>query len=244
MSPHDTPDSENGDLAAAKESCRVIREFSRAERWEIVLKQREAITSALEDSPLGALRAQWKALESAIPESLRNGRRHRDGLPVGPFRGEPLEVMCQLALEGSYPPPELLVAVAASWRAYMQAGGIKDQSGRRPALDLEDVFFGAPKRRIGNYAERCTDELGKNVRKKNFNTMFLRFLALTSRRGPWAGIEGAPPHVRLTQEAAAAVVTETPVGSKKDSDIAARKSFLREIGKKRRAAQSRCREPG
>lgn len=57
----------------------------------------------------------------------------------------PLSAMCTYLDMGVYPPPEILLGLRDSMKAYMNSNG---------DLTLEKAFFGPPKRKAGNYARR------------------------------------------------------------------------------------------
>ena len=57
----------------------------------------------------------------------------------------PVEIFLAHVNWGNYPPPEILASVAKCFNLYLQAKG---------DLSLEEVFYGKPKQRAGNFAAR------------------------------------------------------------------------------------------
>ena len=63
----------------------------------------------------------------------------------------PLETFMTFVTDGTYPPPELLLMITKCFELYFEAKG---------DLTLEEVFFGLPKKRAGNYAARRFKSVG------------------------------------------------------------------------------------
>jgi hypothetical protein len=59
----------------------------------------------------------------------------------------PIEALAAYVESGLYPPPELLLVLRTTFESYI---------GARGEIDLEEAFFGPPKRKAGNYAARRT----------------------------------------------------------------------------------------
>ena len=57
----------------------------------------------------------------------------------------PMAALFVMVSMGLYPPPELMLAMLQAFIEYLEAEG---------RLELEDVFFGKPRQRAGNYARR------------------------------------------------------------------------------------------
>ena len=92
----------------------------------------------LNNESIAWLEAQWKKIGD------------RESLYPMPYQKEfrvdnPLELFLQLTSFGNYPPPELLIMITKCFNLYFEAEG---------ALSLEEVFFGRPKKRAGNYSAR------------------------------------------------------------------------------------------
>ncbi|WP_269619957.1 hypothetical protein [Zhongshania sp. BJYM1] len=60
-----------------------------------------------------------------------------------------IEAFINLVNTGRYPTPELMLSLAKSFQLYFEADG---------KLSLEEVFFGKPKQRSGNYAQQSLNE--------------------------------------------------------------------------------------
>jgi hypothetical protein len=60
-----------------------------------------------------------------------------------------VEAFINLVSTGRYPTPELMLSLAKSFQLYFEADG---------ELSLEEVFFGKPKQRSGNYARQSLNE--------------------------------------------------------------------------------------
>jgi hypothetical protein len=59
--------------------------------------------------------------------------------------GNPIDYFVSNIYQGRYPPPEIVTMIAHCFTLYFKAEG---------KLSLEEVFFGKPKKRAGNYASR------------------------------------------------------------------------------------------
>lgn len=91
---------------------------------------------------LARMAESWGHVENELPPGLRKPGPH-----IGTF---PLAALCVYIEMGHLPPPELLLGVMESFNRYMDAKG---------AVSLEEVFFGKPLRRAGNYAARSAASL-------------------------------------------------------------------------------------
>lgn len=83
------------------------------------------------------LRRQWEAQGEIKTPSVQEWGFAPDTPPMAA-----LFVMVGMGL---YPPPELMLAMSQAFIEYLEAEG---------RLELEDVFFGKPRQRAGNYARR------------------------------------------------------------------------------------------
>lgn len=77
----------------------------------------------------------WRESENDIPN-------HRNLTPVHAF--------LDTVIRGRYPTPEIMFSIAKAFELYFIAAG---------ELTLEEVFFGKPRRRSGNFASRSIREL-------------------------------------------------------------------------------------
>ncbi|GAA5072326.1 hypothetical protein [Lysobacter panacisoli] len=102
-----------------------------------------------ENNALADLEHAWRAIASGA------------GAPMLPFfaevrnwhpdnYGEPLGALTLYVNQGHYPPPELLLAVAHMYQAYMDGEG---------KLTMEECFFGNEKTKAGNHAARQAKHL-------------------------------------------------------------------------------------
>jgi hypothetical protein len=80
-------------------------------------------------------RHNWREIENDIP-NLRNIT--------------PVHAFLDAVERGRYPTPEITFAIAKAFELYFTAAG---------ELSLEEVFFGKPKRKSGNFASRSNREL-------------------------------------------------------------------------------------
>lgn len=71
---------------------------------------------------------------------------------------KPTEILTTCVEKSHYPPPEVLIAISDCFLAYFISAG---------KLSLEEAFFGAPKKGVGNYAARKWME----SQYKNFDTL-------------------------------------------------------------------------
>ena len=102
------------------------------------LKDFEIGNYSLDNESIGYLETQWNKIGD------------RESLCPMPYQknfivDNPLELFLQLTSFGNYPPPELLIMITKCFNLYFEAEG---------ALSLEEVFFGMPKKRAGNYSAR------------------------------------------------------------------------------------------
>ena len=95
-----------------------------------------------EEMFIHCLQEQWEGNEDIIKmEDRRNPRK---------VANTAVEVFEYYLEVGFIPPPEILLTIAGLFRTYFSYGG---------TVSLEDVFFGEPKRGVGNYAARKKDKL-------------------------------------------------------------------------------------
>jgi len=95
-----------------------------------------------EEMFIHCLQEQWEGNEDIIKmEDRRNPKT---------VASTAVEVFDYYLEVGFIPPPEILLTIASLFRTYFSYGG---------AVSLEDVFFGEPKRGVGNYAARKKDKL-------------------------------------------------------------------------------------
>lgn len=87
--------------------------------------------------PASFLRQQWEAQGEIKTPSVQEWGIAPD-IP-------PMAALFVMVGVGLYPPPELMVAMSQAFFEYLEAEG---------RLELEDVFFGRPRQRAGNYARR------------------------------------------------------------------------------------------
>lgn len=74
----------------------------------------------------------------------------------------PLAELFNYIEAGTYPPPELLLALLDVWYAYLKAGGL---------MELEDAFFEKPVQKSGNYAKRAAKQrknIGMGIRAQHY----------------------------------------------------------------------------
>ena len=110
-------------------------------QWDEVTRCRERIDAADDDSELAQLDESWRALEAEglVPASARNFDD-----PHIKTESVLLHAIGCLYM-GHYPPPEIMLAISETFDRYMAASG---------RLTLEEVFFGKPRPKAGNFARR------------------------------------------------------------------------------------------
>lgn len=108
------------------------------EAWSRVRHYRERLKDCQNYPVLDGLESSWEVLDSVYDGVVKRADDER-------VSSTPLSAFFYYVDMGFYPPPEILLALNESYRNYMNAGG---------NLSLEDVFFGRPKRKAGNYARR------------------------------------------------------------------------------------------
>ena len=142
----------------------------------------EAAREALNRGRMPILLEQWQALcMIEIPEYKRVEVDSED---------HPLRVLFRCITCGRYPPPELLMAMRGAFDEYLEAGG---------DLTLEEVFFGKPKRRAGNYAKR-------NAKAERDLRGAMHNLPAPGAADPGQRAEGTP----ITRKSLARIVKRNP----------------------------------
>lgn len=79
----------------------------------------------------------WEKLKSTYSETDIEALKAGDLTPV--------EALIGSVIDGLYPPPEVLISLSECFEFYFNAGGV---------IELEEVFFGKPKRGVGIYGKR------------------------------------------------------------------------------------------
>jgi hypothetical protein len=102
---------------------------------ELILEDRLRVTQGLEH--------EWHQISRDDQSPSYNQGKPRDFLQSP--TSTPIEALTTYLDMGTYPPPEILMAVADCFNLYYQLYG---------ELELEEAFFGKPKRRSGNFAAR------------------------------------------------------------------------------------------
>lgn len=89
---------------------------------------------------LAGLESDWKSYDKLQDHS----REIASSLPNNVYENA-IEMFVYEINRGDFPPPEILIVLAKCFSLYFEAEG---------ALSLEEVFFGSPRKRSGNYAKR------------------------------------------------------------------------------------------
>lgn len=97
----------------------------------------------LELRDVGRLEQAWR---QATMNEKRRGLVKRGALGRA---GHPLSVLLSHAKFGAFAPPEILLYVSECFEKYLHGAG---------TISLEEVFFGKPKNKTGNYAGRQASE--------------------------------------------------------------------------------------
>ncbi len=93
------------------------------------------------------LQEQWQSIDQYSSEGF-NWRESANDVPN--YRDlTTVHAFIRMVFSGDYPTPELLLSLAKSFDLYFTAAG---------ELSLEEVFFGPPKQRAGNFAGRSVQE--------------------------------------------------------------------------------------
>lgn len=92
---------------------------------------------------LSSLEEIWQLIdnESDIPFTREE---------IKDISGNPLGSISYIIEMGYYPPPELLLCLSECFNVYLSGGG---------SLELEEIFFGKPKKGLGNHAARFKKDL-------------------------------------------------------------------------------------
>jgi hypothetical protein len=123
--------------------------WENVEGWrELILEGRYRVTNGLEH--------EWSLISDDEDSPSKNQRKPRDTFVAN--TNNPVEVLSTYLDIGTYPPPEVLLAISDCFTLYFQFHG---------EIELEEAFFGKPKRRGGNYAARR----GKKMLYGTFMTM-------------------------------------------------------------------------
>lgn len=126
------------------------------------------------------LEKQWEAIQTATTEPAPVFER--EALVHDSISAYALTTVCELILNGRYPPPELMLALAAAWQHYM-ANGL-EKVGKNPAVTLEDVFYGKPKQGQGHYACRVAKDFGQYRLTRVMEAVNERWLEARSNPDP------------------------------------------------------------
>ncbi|NEZ03780.1 hypothetical protein G4Y73_06410 [Wenzhouxiangella sp. XN201] len=119
--------------------------------WKRVEEWRERLADCENYPVLSALKESWAVLQEDQPEFMK--KIHRGRMSHNPI------VALMFCIEtGEYPAPELLLTMLDCYREYMNEEG-----------DLERLFFGRPKQKVGNYARQEAKENLDIVIKARFN---------------------------------------------------------------------------
>ena len=97
---------------------------------------------------MGFLQCQWEQLGYSSDDKF-DWRACKNSIPNLKELNS-VHAFMSSVLEGSFPTPEVMLSIAKSFDLYLTAAG---------DLSLEEVFFGRPKRRGGNFAFRWHKEL-------------------------------------------------------------------------------------
>ena len=108
--------------------------------WDETRKYRAKLLTA-EGSILAGFEEDWKALEEILMVVNREDDEKTATTPLSAFL---FHIDC-----GIYPPPEILMTIAACFKRYSEAGG---------DLTLEDCFFGSPGKGKSIYSKRRSRE--------------------------------------------------------------------------------------
>lgn len=85
----------------------------------------------------------WKLLEEHYPQETFQNNMHES------FADKPLEGLAVSIMTGYYPSPDLLFLILEKYLTY---------HGNAGSISLEEVFYGKPKKGVGNYAARHTKD--------------------------------------------------------------------------------------
>jgi hypothetical protein len=112
--------------------------------WEQVSYWRERLENADEYPVLSGLESCWSDIDS---QSKFIERNEDDQIADNPFAA-----FFYYVDAGCYPPPEILLAMLEAFEVYC---------GVRGDISLEEVFFGPPVKRAGNYAAKHDSKMNK-----------------------------------------------------------------------------------
>jgi hypothetical protein len=126
----------------------------KSQQWAKVHQFREQLETKFPPPPMRRLRSVWEVIE----REQRRGSLENLGFTCA------LDAVMYCIKDGSYPPPEILLALEEGWIEYLRAKG---------TVSLEEALIGRPKRRAGNYARQAF------VRSRN---LCLTILLLAVRR--------------------------------------------------------------
>ncbi len=112
--------------------------------WEHVAELRKQQRDCDDYPVLAGLEEDWAKLEPGY----KGFNLNRDDLSS--ISESPIGALCYLAEMGVYPPPELLLALVNCFQLYESGDGV---------VELEEIFYGARKRSIGNHSAREKKEL-------------------------------------------------------------------------------------
>ena len=106
--------------------------------WERVKTWRERLETWSNRPVIASLAQAWAVLDEHYGDLIKRADAER-------VATTPAEALFFYIEMGFYPPPEILLAVADAYGAYIQGGG---------SVTLEEMFFGKPRRKGGPLARR------------------------------------------------------------------------------------------
>ena len=104
--------------------------------WERAEEWRERLGDCENYPFLSALKESWEILQEGQPEFMKKLHRSRAS-------DNPITAVMFFIGSGEYPAPELLLTMLDCYNEYLNEEG-----------DLERIFFGRPKQKVGNYARQ------------------------------------------------------------------------------------------
>jgi hypothetical protein len=107
---------------------------------EVILEGRLRVTNGLEH--------EWQLISKDDQSPSMNQGKPRDLLQSP--TNTPIEALATYLEMGTYPPPEVLLAVADCFTLYYQSHG---------KIELEEAFFGRVRRKSGNFSARRSRDL-------------------------------------------------------------------------------------